>query len=167
MQISNDGGFTGAAWQPFTTRPNWTITAFGASTLPRLVYIRLKTADGSISVPFNDDIIYDPVAPFGSLRVAYDAGSPAHVVAYLSAQDPDNLSGVEVMRVGVSADLAQAEWEPYSTSKTLELSAAEAQDGRFYAQFRDRAGNVSATSCARVNGQPCASFGLFLPMFMR
>lgn len=172
VQLSNDGGFGGASWQPFDTRPEWAITAFGTYSLPRTVYVRIRNVDGSLSDPYQDEIIYDPIPPIGSLSLTLASGladqatPEASMLAHLDAHDPDNLSGVAAMRVGVAQEFDLAAWEPYRTSKTLNV-AGSAGDVRVYAEFRDGAGNVGARSCAQLNGLPCRSFGLFMPMLTR
>ena len=67
MQVSNDGGFAGAVWEPFVTRKDWTITQYGNYVIPRVVYIRFKDQKGQISSAFQDDIILDVTAPQGEV----------------------------------------------------------------------------------------------------
>jgi hypothetical protein len=59
MQLSNDGGFGGAVWQPFDTRPQWHITASDGDVS---VYVRTRDAAGNISVSYSDNIRYEPQA---------------------------------------------------------------------------------------------------------
>ena len=84
----------------------------------------------------------------------------------LSAQDPQNLSGVAAMRVGLGSAFGRAIWEPYQTSKVLPRNGVTAGDVKVYAQFRDGAGNVSATACATADGEPCSvvNYMIFLPL---
>ncbi len=67
MMVSNDGGFAGATWEPYTTRRAWQITQYGSSILPRVAYVRYKDANGTIIGPYQDDIILDVTAPTGSV----------------------------------------------------------------------------------------------------
>jgi hypothetical protein len=69
MQVSNDGGFAGAVWEPCTTTKAWTITQHGSYVLPRTVYIRFRDAQGNVSSTFQDDIILDVTPPTGSVEV--------------------------------------------------------------------------------------------------
>jgi hypothetical protein len=144
MQISNDGGFGGANWQPFNTRTGWGITSFGSYTLPRVVYVRLRLADGSVTTASSDDIVYDPLPPTGSISITGSTASSVEVA--LSASDPENLSGVANMRVALVDQLARTAWEPYATRKQLAWSGADG-DAQICAQFRDGAGNESVASC--------------------
>jgi hypothetical protein len=69
MMVSNDGGFGGAAWEPYTSRRIWQITQYGIYVLPRTVYMKFKDAAGNSSIPFQDDIILDVTAPTGSVQI--------------------------------------------------------------------------------------------------
>lgn len=69
MQVSNDGGFAGTAWEPCRATKAWEITSFGNSILPRTVYVRYRDAQGSVSSVVQDDIILDVMAPSGSVEI--------------------------------------------------------------------------------------------------
>lgn len=148
MQISNDGGFAGATWQPFDTRPSSDITPYGSYTIPRTVYVRVRGADGVASDPYADDIIYDPIAPIGSISI--ESITPADVTVRLSAADPDNLSGVASMRVGLAEDFSSVGWEPFAISKTIPIVSPPLAHVGVLAQFRDGAGNVGVVARADV-----------------
>jgi hypothetical protein len=62
MQISNDGSFAHAVWEPYTVYRPWTITRYGSYVIPRVVYVRYKDLNGAVSATFQDDIILE-VAP--------------------------------------------------------------------------------------------------------
>src|SRR5207244_1365477 len=129
------------------------IQSNGDYTTLRTVYVRTRDAAGQVSVGYSDDIIYDPVAPVGTLRVTSVMATT--VTTSLSAQDPQNLSGVAAMRVGLGNAFGQARWEPYQTSKVLPRNGVATDDVKVYAQFRDDAGNVSTTICATADGIHC------------
>ena len=63
VKLSNDGGFDGALWQPYTTTIPWTLDLFGHHVFPRIVYAQFKDEQGQIHGNFFDDIVYDPDAP--------------------------------------------------------------------------------------------------------
>lgn len=69
MQVSNDGGFAGATWEPCVREKPWTITQFGNSIIPRVVYTRFRDEAGNTSGVVQDDIILDVTAPSGSVAV--------------------------------------------------------------------------------------------------
>lgn len=92
MLISNDGGFAGASWEPFTVQKPWTITAYDSYVIPRIVYAKFSTA-GEISGVYQDDIILDVTAPTGSveisdtLQIASDMASPPAIDIVTSLTD--------------------------------------------------------------------------------
>jgi len=64
-QVSNDGGFAGAEWEPYAPLKAWAITQYGDYVIPRVVYVRYKDHDGNTSATYQDDIILDVNAPTG------------------------------------------------------------------------------------------------------
>ena len=68
MQVSNDGGFAGANWEPYDSRKAWQITQYGNYVIPRVVYVKYKDLDGTVSGEYQDDIILDVNAPTGSVH---------------------------------------------------------------------------------------------------
>jgi hypothetical protein len=68
MQVSNDGGFSGAVWEPYASSKAWQITQYGSYVIPRVVYVRYKDLGGSISSNYQDDIILDVTAPTGTVE---------------------------------------------------------------------------------------------------
>jgi len=69
MQVSNDGGFAGAEWEPYASSKVWQITQYGSYVIPRVVYVRYKEHSGNVSATYQDDIILDVNAPNGSVEV--------------------------------------------------------------------------------------------------
>src|SRR5262249_52796168 len=65
MQVSNDGGFVGAQWEPYSAQKAWQITQFGSYVIPRVVYARFRDAAGNVAGPVSDDIILDVTPPSG------------------------------------------------------------------------------------------------------
>ena len=47
MQVSNDGGFANALWEPYTSHKTWQITQYGSYVMPRVVYVRYKDLSGN------------------------------------------------------------------------------------------------------------------------
>ncbi len=150
MRLSNDGGFAGAQWRYFDTRPTWNLTPYDNDADPLTVWVRVKNVDGTVSASFFDTIKYDPVPPTGTLSIQSVTSSSVRV--NLSANDPDNLSGVASMRVALTSNLSQVAWQPYASSRTLPRNGTAPENVRAYAQFRDGAGNVSSVVCAAANG---------------
>jgi len=156
MMLSNDGGFGGAAWQPYTRTISWTLTTYGQYVLPRFVYARFRDRTGAIYGNFFDDVIYDPTAPSGEISFDLtdllpgawlEANAPLRVVKagsanlFLSALD-DN-SGLAEIQVSESPTFTKAAWQPYASIVPVTLSGTDGVR-TFYVRFRDQAGNVSA-----------------------
>jgi hypothetical protein len=141
MQLSNDGGFLNSIWEPYSIHKLWNITTNGNYTIPRTVYVRFRDVFGAVSNTFQDDIIYDPIPPNG--RVAIDSFIGDNVQVHLTADDPDNLSGIAAMRVSLSDTFDQTNWEPYATNKIIPLNGLPPEKVSIEAQFRDGAGNLS------------------------
>lgn len=130
MQLSNDGGFFGAQWEPYSATKTWQITQFGNSIIPRTVYVKYRDAALNVFGPYQDDIILDVTAPTGSANLS------AQTLA-LSASD--DVSGIGGMKIAPSSDMiAAATWQPFSVSVAWPSSAA-------FVRFRDNAGNESVT----------------------
>ncbi len=89
MEFSNDGGFGGAAWEPFAATKAWTINSAGSNILPRIVYARFLT-DGQQSGQYLDDIVLDQTPPSGSITIdqlsAADMGRPQPSQVAIEAQ---------------------------------------------------------------------------------
>jgi NHL repeat len=153
MQISNDGGFVGAAWEPYSVHRVWQITAYGRHEIPRLVYARFRDVDGNVSTA-SDDIILDVDPPTGHVDVAATDGG-----ALLELSATDDLSGVSGMRVSARLDFSDASWEPFASSRAWDFAA----NPTVFVQFRDAAGNLSPAYPASLSGTST----LFLPLVLR
>lgn len=166
MKISNDGGFSTAQWEPYTSTLSWTLTAYGQYVLPRYVYAAFKESNGTIHSVYFDEIILDPTPPSGNVmigssiptaglpRVAAQAMTAPGVLAlnpngsidlYVNGQD-DN-SGIAAMQISATAAYTDTTWEPYSALKPW---VPQGGDGlkTVYVRFRDSAGNISSSSQA-------------------
>lgn len=142
MRLSNDGGFADSYWQTYRITTTWVLSTYASYATPRIVYVQFQDAGGAIYGTYVDDIIYDPVAPEGSVSIL--GGETVTVTLWLEAWD-DN-SGVDQMRVSEEAGgqgtawlpYGGAPWQPYTNTITWVL-----QSDVVYAQFQDRAGNAS------------------------
>ena len=76
MMISNDNGFSGAAWEAFQSPRAWTLNT-GDGT--KFVYVKFRDGVGKESISYNDSIILDttdPAAPgTPDLTAADDSGT--------------------------------------------------------------------------------------------
>lgn len=155
MRLSNDGGYTDDNWVTYQPATNWQITTFGNYVLPRLVYVWFKDAESTIYGIYFDDIIYDPVAPEGSVTVL---GTNDNTVDLLLAAEDDN-SGVTQMRVSENENFNDTEWQAYE-----EIISWELNGDTVYAQFRDAANNESLVYSSEINSH---NDKVYLPMITR
>jgi hypothetical protein len=173
MQVSNDGGFADALWEPYASRKVWTITQYGNYAIPRVVYVRYKDYQGNTSATFSDDIILDVTPPVGSVTITPIiagmrdlASDPTFQVGASSTQTftvylpfiskplqvnllltaTDDVSGVGGMLISNNMDFSGANWEAYASQKNWQVPSTGTTT--VYVKFRDNAGNVSTTYSA-------------------
>ena len=153
MEISNDGGFGGAVWEPYNSHKAWTITQSGSYFIPRVVYTRYKDVNGVVSSNYQDDVMLDVTPPTGIVSIVNATGLT--VTLELSAKD--DVSGVGQMLISNLTDLSDGVWESYTTSRAWVLG----NNRPVYVRFKDNAGNVSATYSASLN------WNIFLPFISK
>jgi hypothetical protein len=151
IEISNDGGFGGAVWEPYVAHRAWTLGDPHGQIVTKVVYVRFRAADGTTSKQI-DDIVIDPTAPTSALSspavaaalTAPDAQAAAAKSATINttATDQANGSGVALMQLSTRSDFAGAAWQPYKTSVAFPYNSAATTV--VYVRFMDGAGNVSA-----------------------
>ena len=162
VMLSNDGGFGGATWQPYTRTVGWTLDTYGAYVLPRFVYARYRDSGEDIHGNFFDDIIYDPNAP--EAEIAFDPADllpatrlqagprPLRVVQEDSAElfmsVTDDSSGIAEMQVSTSPGFEGTTWELYSAIVPVTFEGDGVQT--VYVRFRDNASNVSEAASSSV-----------------
>jgi hypothetical protein len=157
MQVSNDGGFAGAQWEPYTSRKAWAITQYGSYVIPRMVYVRYKDLDGNVLGNYQDDIILDVTPPTGTVSIVGATGLQAMAsTVTLKLSATDDVSGVGQMLISNQADFVGASWEVYATSRAWTLGSNTA----VYVRFRDNAGNVSSTYST-------SQWKVFLPLILK
>ena len=153
MMISNDGGFPGAEWVPFTSPISWTITSYGPYAIPRIVYVLYKDNQGGVHGPYTDDIILDVTAPSSSVTdlSRAEASSSARLSALLDSTVPltvawegdDDVSGVKWYDVQYKQGSAGT-WTDWLTGTAQTSATFDATPGyAYYFQSRaeDHAGN--------------------------
>jgi hypothetical protein len=154
MQVSNDGGFGGISWEPYTSHTTWEITRYRHQEITRLVYIRFRDAHGNVSAISLDDIILDMNPPGGHVDVISTSQGNTLILSAI-----DDVSGVDGMRLSTQADFAGANWEPFASSRAWEFE----DHSTVYVQFRDNAGNESQIYTASVIGSKL----VFVPLVLR
>lgn len=161
MQVSNDGGFADAKWEPCVSTKEWNITQFGNYVIPRVVYTRFKDKNGNVSSTFQDDVILDVTPPSGSVTVipATNASSrKASVTLILNAND--DVSGVSDMLLSSQSDFADASWQNFQNSYIWSPNNSPT----IYVKFRDNAKNISQVYSASISGSGAS---IYIPIIMR
>ena len=149
VQLSNDGGFGNAVWQPYASTLTWTLSNPPQEVTTLLVFARFRNAQGELlcgSTAVIDDIIYDAKPPtIKALSFTANGEATAQEATIfngtltIEATDQQGGSGVLQMRIGVQPDLADANWRPFVSPDTVSLPEGQA----IYAQVKDGAGNES------------------------
>jgi len=139
VTASNNSDFAGATWTDDTPLLDWTLMA-GDGT--KTVYVKFRDRAGNVSGVYSDDIVLDTTAPTGSILIQGGAAvvTQTQVALTLAASDAHGVTHIR-LRNGTAAWSA---WEPFAESRTWTLPVQEGERV-VYVQFRDPAGNVSAT----------------------
>ena len=144
MSFSNEddeASFT--PWQPYAPTASWDLSA-GDGT--KTVYTQFRDGAGNVSKA-SDTIILDTTAPTGAVTIDNTGATPgfvntAAVHLTLSAVDGSPGSGLDKMRFSNDNSTWGGEWLDYGISASWTLPAGDGLK-TVYAQFKDRAGNVS------------------------
>ncbi len=102
----------------------------------------LNAASNTLSV------LYDTMPPTATVSINGGAEYTTSAGTILTMTATDGASGVQDMRMSFSNEDDEASftpWQPYAPTASWDLSAGDGTK-TVYAQFRDRAGNVSRTS---------------------
>ncbi|MBX3052263.1 MAG: hypothetical protein KF753_12345 [Caldilineaceae bacterium] len=143
MQVSNDGGFAGTVWDPYSLHKNWQITSFGNNAIPRTVYVRFRNTAGTISSTFQDDIILDVTAPESAITaLELGATRSADIPIHVQWSGIDDVSGI--LRYDIQVRIDTGSWTDWmiETSQTQAIYPAEpGQVYSFRTRAQDNAGN--------------------------
>ena len=144
MQFSNDNT-TWSGWETYSTTKNWTLSAGDG---PKTVYARFKDLAGNVSGSASAAIVLDTTAPSPCSLVINAGAQYTNTTAVNLTLSATDANGISQMRLS-NDNLSWTDWEAYAASKAWNLPAGEAQKW-VYVQFRDVAGNVSATASASI-----------------
>jgi hypothetical protein len=144
MRFSNDFA-NWSAWTTYATTADWTL-ADGQGL--KFVYVEFKDGVGNISTATWDTITVDTVPPTGTMVIADDASAVNSTDVSLDLTWADAGSGVSQVRMS-NDGAAWSTWVPAQASTPWTMDAGAGQHTVFL-QFRDAAGNVSATSSDSV-----------------
>jgi hypothetical protein len=147
VRLRNEGeGWSG--WSPATDFLSWSIPAGDG---PKLVEAQAKDHAGNTSDVAADSVGLDRTAPTGTVTIEDGAAFAGWTVVRvgITAHDEGG-SGVAWYRLKL---LASANWDdawlPLVDSTTFSVTTRSGEQG-IDAQFRDRAGNVSATAADSI-----------------
>lgn len=126
VQISEDPGFAGALWQPFSPQTQYALQGQDGA---KAVYVRFRDANGRASLAQRLDVTLDTTPPSGS--AAFDL---ARGRLLLNADDAT--SGVTAVEIQSGGTIT---WQPYQAVISLDQPPAT-----LVVRFRDKVGNISA-----------------------
>jgi len=144
MQISDNGGFIGSAWEPYIPYREWVFKPSRSNL--RFIYIRFKDQYGNLTSSFQDNILLDQSAPKGSIRIVSKPSTPGSIILKLSAKD--KVSGVSSMRLSDNRAFDNTNWDDFVNQ--LEWT----KTGKVYVQYKDKAGNLSRVYSASIPLRP-------------
>lgn len=156
MRFTNDGT-TWSAWSAYAATAAWTLTpGDGLKT----VSAQFKDGVGNLSGLATDTIVVDTVAPTGTMVILRDAAAINTEVVSLDLSASDGGSGVPDVRMSNDGTT----WSDWTAALATVPWTMLTGDGAHtvYAQFRDGAGNVSATSSDSILIDTVRPTGTFL-----
>jgi alpha-tubulin suppressor-like RCC1 family protein/subtilisin family serine protease len=150
VSTSNDG-VTWSAWTTLSEKEDWTLSSGDGL---KTVYVRYRDRTHNVSAKAKDTILLDTRAPQGTVSInGGDARTRSRaVVLALSASDPTPSSGLGEMRFSNNGT-TWSSWNPYEKSAQWSLSPG-AGDKTVYAQYRDRARNISPIARDSISFSP-------------
>jgi uncharacterized delta-60 repeat protein len=123
---------------------------------PHTFRVRATDSNGNVDAsPASRTWTVDTVSPQGTVLINGGATTTTSrtVTLRLSANDPSPASGVAHMRFRSENTTTWSSWQTYATSKAWTLSSG-AGTKTVYAQYRDRAGNLSAPARDTIKYSP-------------
>lgn len=140
MRLRNAGD-AWSAWENYSATRAWTLTAGDGL---KTVEVQFKDGAAKQSVIYSDTAMLDTVAPAGSLSANGKAEYCNSRDVELSLEATDAGCGVSEMRF-LSDSGRWLAWEAFAAKRTWTLGAGDGEK-TVTAQFRDPAGNVSASA---------------------
>ncbi len=146
MQIANDEAFADtSSWFVFMENYDWTLSEGQGK---KKVFVRFKDADGNVSNPVFDEIMYDSEPPSEG-KIVIDKGAETTknrdniVNLTLQAKDAD------LMLVSNRLDFVGARWQLFQ--KELKWTMMEGEGKRtVYVKFKDKYENESGVYSAEI-----------------
>lgn len=149
----------GGPWSPYAA--DTVVTLGGTADLSEGAHtFAVKARDEAANedpTPATVNYFVDSVAPAGTITINGGATRvrTRWVTLTLSATDPSPASGVTTMRISNTASgLPAAPWQPYTTTSSWTLTSGGERTKTVYVQYRDAAGNISATAQDAITYRP-------------
>jgi hypothetical protein len=137
QQLDQDSDWRTASWLSAVPTVTWQLVPEPGVVTPTRIYARFRDAEARVYGTYQASVFYDGVRPMGRAEILADDGE----VVTLGLDASDDNSGVAEVRIGGDKAFTGAAWQPMTET----LTATWPVEGIVYVQFRDRAGNVSAT----------------------
>jgi hypothetical protein len=155
MRLSNDGT-NWSAWTNYATSADWTLAPGDGL---RTVSAQFVDGLGNVSSATTDSIVVDTVAPTGAIVIEGDRPAVNSPVVSVGLEWSDGGAGVTDVRLSPDG----ATWAAWTAAKPSIRFTMEPGDGTrtLYAQFRDGAGNVSASASDTILIDTTAPTGTF------
>ena len=161
LMVGNDVSFSGGTWENYSTAKQWNLPV-GDGT--KTAYIKFRDTAGNESPSVSASIILDTTAPTNqAVLINGGAGSTTNlnVVLTLAAVDA-NLAD---MRIANNSFFAGAVWVAFASGTNWQFSGGDGTK-TVYAQYRDRAGNLSGTAQGSIiydTTRPVVASGIGTP----
>ena len=140
MRLSDDDT-TWTGWEPVAASKPWILPALDET---KTVYAQYRDNVGHISGSAYDTIIYETVAPAGTVTINNGIEHSNTEAVTLALSCTDATSGCNQMRVSNDNENWSA-WEPIAASRTWMLTSGD-DSKTVYGQFKDLADNVATVS---------------------
>lgn len=139
MRFRNGGSSTWSSWYDYSTAIVWALPA-GDGT--KTVYAEFRDVAGNVSA-VTDTIVLDTTPPTVS---SFSINDGAADTCTASVVLNNNVTGASLMRFRNATTAAWSSWYSWSSTRAWTIATAENTIQTVYAEFRDPAGNVRATS---------------------
>jgi hypothetical protein len=139
VRYSNDGS-TWSSWESASSTKTWSLNS-GDGT--KTVYYEIRDNGGHISITYSDTIGLDTATPRGNIQINNGAAYTNLSTVNLNLLAQDDGSGVTQMCFSNDWG-AWTTWEPYSTSKSWNLSTGEGEK-TVLVKYKDQAGLIVAS----------------------
>jgi len=159
MKVGAGSDLNGSAWEPFRTE---SLFDLGPVDGIRTVYAAFRDAAGSVSETENDMIFLDRQPPVTGLLINNGTMYTRIRTVTLTLNATDN-DRVAAMQAGEGAGYESAQFMPYTSTRSWQLSAGDGTKTLF-ARAMDAAGNIGPPARAEITLDDQAPTAQVLPL---